>query len=345
MNHMKPARRRAPTATPPVRLTSSGLVVSSDAPAHQMLAFVDAVLRGIGQVMLQNNSYAGVFFLAGIFYNSALLGLAVLAGSVASTATALLLGLNRAQLRAGWFGFNGALTGIALLYFFQPDVRVWVYVLCAAAVTTVLMAALLHLLAAWQLPALTAPFVFTTLCFVLASARFGQLHATPQLPTAGRLTPGAGVEGVVSLGTFAQGVFNGVAQVFFQGNVVTGMLFVLGLLVSSRVAAVSALLGSLAGLLVGWGMGAAEPALRVGAYGFNSALTAIVLCDMVLVPNAAAASYAWLAALATAVVYAAVAAAFEPLGMPALTLPFVLVAWVFVLASSQCAHLRRAAST
>ena len=342
MNNMKPPRSRATTAKPPVRLSSSGLVVGSDAPAHQVLAFADAVLRGIGQVMLQNNSYTGLLFLAGMFYNSALLGLAMLAGAAASTATALLLGLNRAQLRAGWFGFNGALTGIALLYFFQPDVRVWVSVLCAAAATTVLMAALLRMLATWQLPALTAPFVFTTLCFVLASARFGQLHATQQLPTSGRLPQGASIEGVVSLGTFAEGLFNGVAQVFFQGNVVTGMLFTLGLLVSSRVAAVSALLGSLAGWLVGWGLGAAEPGLRVGAYGFNSALTAIVLCDMVLVLSVSTATYALLAALTTAVVYAAVSAAFEPLGMPALTLPFVLVAWVFVLASPQCARLRKA---
>ena len=39
---------------------------------------------------------------------------------------------------------------------------------------------------------------------------------------------------------------------------------------------------ALAGLLVGWGMGAAEPAMRVGAYGFNSALTAIVLSGWVV---------------------------------------------------------------
>ncbi len=326
-----------------MRFSSNGLVVDGPVPAHPVPAFVDAVLRGIGQVMLQNNSYTGVLFLLGMFYNSVLLGTAVLVGTAASTGTALLLGLDRGQLRAGWFGFNGALTAVALLYFFQGDARAWVYVLCAATVSTVLMAAFLRLLAAWQLPALTAPFVFTTLCFVLASARFGQLRATEHLPTSGRLPQGASLDGVVSLGTFAEGIFTGVAQVFFQANVVTGVIFTLGLLVSSRVAGISALLGSLAGLLVGWGMGAAEPAMRVGAYGFNSVLTAIVLCDLVLVLNASAAAYAFLAALATAVVYAAVAAAFEPLGLPALTLPFVLVAWMFILASPQCQRLRQAA--
>ena len=325
-----------------MRFSSTGLVVDGPVPAHPIAAFVDAVLRGIGQVMLQNNSYTGVLCLLGMFYNSVVLGTAVLVGTAASTGAALLLGLDREQLRAGWFGFNGALTAVALLYFFQGDARAWVYVLCAAVVSTVLMAAFLRLLAAWQLPALTAPFVFTTLCFVLASARFGQLRATEHLPTSGRLPQGASLEGVVGPATFAEGIFNGVAQVFFQGNVVTGIIFTLGLLVGSRVAASSALLGSLAGLLVAWGMGAAEPAMRVGAYGFNSVLTAIVLCDLVLVPSVSTAAYALLAALATAVVYAAVAAAFEPLGLPALTLPFVLVSWMFILASPLCRRLRQA---
>ena len=323
-----------------MHFSSNGLVVDGPVPAHPVPAFIDTVLRGVGQVMLQNNSYTGLLFLLGLFYNSVLLGLAVLVGTAASTGTALLLGVERSGVRAGLFGLNGALVAVALLAFFQSDVRVWVYMVCAAAVTTVLMAAFLRLLAVWQLRPLTAPFVFVTLCFVLASARFGQLHSTGQLPTSGRLPQGASLEGVVSLGTFAEGVFAGVAQVFFQGNAVTGVIFTLGLLVNSRVAAGSALIGSLAGLLVAWGMGAAEPAMSVGAYGFNSVLTAIVLCDLVLVPSASTAAYAFLAALATAVVYAAVSAAFEPLGLPALTLPFVLVAWMFILASPHFQRLR-----
>ena len=324
-----------------MRLSSIGLVVDGPTPAHPVPAFGDAVLRGIGQVMLQNNSYSGLLFLAALFYNSVLMGLAVVVGAAVSTATALLLGLDREQLRAGWFGFNGALVAIALLYFFESDARLWVYVLCASAATTVLMAALLRMLATCRLPALSAPFVFTMLCCVLASARWGTLQATPQLPVPGQ---GVSTQAVVSLGAVGEGIFNGVAQVFFQGNVVAGVVFTLGLLVSSRVAAVSAVLGSLAGLLVGWGMGASEPDLRVGAYGFNAALTAIVLCDLVLVPNAAAAAYALLAALATTAVYAAVAAAFQPWGLPPLTLPFVLVTWVFVLGSPLCARLRLAGS-
>ena len=80
------------------------------------------------------------------------------------------------------------------------------------------------------------------------------------------------MESVVTATRVAEGLFNGVAQVFFQGSVVTGVLFLIGLPISSRRIFVAALLGSLTGSLVAWGMGAAEPAIRSAVFGFNCVL-------------------------------------------------------------------------
>lgn len=340
---MTSANRRPALTAIRAHLSSTGLVIEGTSFAQVLLRFLDSVLRGIGQVMLQNNSYAGLLFLMGIFYNSVLFGFAVLVGAAASTATAGLLGVARSSVRAGLFGFNGALAAIALLYFLEPELLTWGYVVLAAACTTVIMAALLNLLGTWRIPALTAPFVLTTLLFVLACARFGRLHTTDVLPTAG-LPTAATVEGIVTASTIIEGLFNGVAQVFFQGNAITGVFFAAGLLISSRAACVAALLGSLVGLLVSWGMGAAEPAIRAGAFGFNSVLTAIALGSGFLVLNAASAAYATLAVVLTTVVFAAMSAALEPLGMPALTSPFVLVVWLFLLASPLFPRIRIVAS-
>lgn len=323
----------------PIGLSSTGLVVEGGTPSQVLLEFLDTVLRGVGQVMLQNNSYAGMLFLIGIFYNSTLFGLAAVVGASVNTATAMLLGVDRSLVRAGMFGFNGALVAIALLYFLQPDILTWACVMLACACSTVVMAAMLNLLRAWKLPVLTAPFVFTALCFFLAIARFGRLHSTHLLPTAG-LPTSVAVEGVVTASTVMEGLFNGVAQVFFQGNVVTGLVFVVGLLISSRAACAAALLGSLTGLLVAWGMGAAEPAIRSGAFGFNSVLTAIAMGSVFLVLDAGGLAYGLVATVATAVVFAATSAALEPLGVPALTFPFVLVVWLFVLASPLFPRIR-----
>ncbi len=68
-------------------------------------------------------------------------------------------------------------------------------------------------------------------------------------------------------------------------------------------------------------MGASEPALRAGLYGFNSVLTAISLGSVFWVWGRASAA----CTLATTLATAAAGAVLEPLGLPVPTLPFVLV--------------------
>ncbi len=302
-------------------------------PTQQLREFIDAVFRGIGQVMFQNNALTGLLFLAGIFYNSLLFGAAMLLGTIASTLTAIALRVNREHIQAGLFGFNGALVAIGLLYFLEPSVLTAGYVLFAAACSTIVMAAMMNLLSPWKAPALTAPFVLTTLVFILAYARFGRLSSTGQLPTAGLPRVAGSVEGIVTQTTILEGIFNGIAQVFFQANPITGAIFLIALLVSSRQAALAALAGSFVGLLTAWGLGAAEPAIRSGAFGFNSVLTAVALATVFLTLTRTSAAYTLLASIATAVMFAAISAALEPLGMPAMTAPFILTTWLFFFAA------------
>lgn len=282
------------------RLSASGLEIPGEGPPQDPLSqlpiLADSVLRGMGQVMFQNNSYTGLLFLVGIASNSLLFASAALVGTFTATLTARLMGADQELVRTGMFGFNGALTAIVLLYFLAPAVLTWVCVLLASVCSTVLMAAMLSMFKVWRLPALTAPFVFTSLVFFLATARFGRLLTTGKLPTAG-LPVQADVEGVVSMSTMAEGLFSGIGQVFFQGSVLSGVLFALGLLIASRRAFVAACLGSLVGLLVAWLMGTAEPAIRAGAFGFNSVLVAIALASVFLAPGRAASVYALLAAV------------------------------------------------
>ena len=82
---------------------------------------VDTLLRGVGQVMFQNNPITGLLFLAGIGINSYKYSLTVLLGLVVATLAAYLLGADRTLIRNGLFGFNGVLTGIALSVFLQWD--------------------------------------------------------------------------------------------------------------------------------------------------------------------------------------------------------------------------------
>jgi urea transporter len=315
-----------------------GIAIEDNPP----LEFGDSVLRGVAQVMFQNNTYTGILILAGIFVNSLVFGAAAILGTVVATVTAMLMSVDRSLVKAGLFGFNGTLTGIAVTFFLKPEPLAWLYLVGAAACCSVVMAALLNLLSKWETPALTAPFVFTTWFFLLASYRFSQLHGTPLLPTAGLPSPLAG-QGIVGGLTFFEGFFKGVSEVFFQDNVITGAIFLLALVVNSRISFAAAVVASITGLLVGLGLGASEQTLRLGLFGFNSVLTAIALGGVFYVLDWKSGLYALFATAVTAVIFAAIATALTPLGIPGLTGPFVFTTWLYILAKTLFPRLRAVA--
>ena len=79
------------------------------------------MLRGIGQVVFQNNPISGAVILAGIFYNSWIYGTVCLVGTIISTLTALLFRADKGMIKDGLFGFNGALIAIALVAYTSPN--------------------------------------------------------------------------------------------------------------------------------------------------------------------------------------------------------------------------------
>jgi urea transporter len=300
---------------------------------------VDALLRGVGQVMFQNNPLTGLLFLVGIFVNSFKFGGAGLLGLAASTLAARLLGADRALIRAGLFGFNGILVGIALAFFFEFDFLLAVYIVLGAAVSTVVMMALINLLSPWDMPALTAPFVLTAWLLLFAVYQFDFLRPTELIAP---LTPepGAAVQtelrelatgtGGLTLANLAHGLFRGVGEVMFEDNLLTGVIFLIAIAVNSRISAGFALLGSTVGLLTALVLGGDGFTAYHGLYGFNAVLCAIALGGLFFVLTWKSAVYALLAAAFSVVAFAGIAVLLAPIGMPALTAPFVLTTWLFL---------------
>src|SRR5262249_41700811 len=58
-------------------------------------------------------------------------------------------------------------------------------------------------------------------------------------------------------------------------------------------------------------------------------------------PNWWSTIYAFIGAIFSAIVFAAIAVALSPLGMPALTAPFVLTTWVFLVPTADFRALQR----
>src|SRR4249920_561286 len=110
--------------------------------ASTILRFVDFNLRGIGQVMFQNNPLTGLAFLLAIGWGSYAGGVPQVAiggllGVVVATLTAQWLHVDEAGLASGLYGYNAYLVGLALPTFLVASPLLWVYIVLGGAVSVV----------------------------------------------------------------------------------------------------------------------------------------------------------------------------------------------------------------
>ena len=297
--------------------------------------FVDINLRGVGQVMFQNNPLTGALFLAAIGWGSYAAGaphvaIAGLLAVVVGTLTAQWLRVDKESLHAGLYGFNGILVGLALATFLAPNALMWVYVVVGAAVSVVVMLGTVNVVKPWG-GALTFPFVLTTWLLLLATYGFSGL-AGAALPAGNVVTAFQPYEGSpLNVVDLAGGVLLSISQVFLKASGVVALIFLVGLAVNSLAAAAFALAGAILAVLTAHLFGAESDLITGGLLGFSPVLTAIALGTVFYQPNWRVAVYTAVATVFTVIVQAALNVALTPFAIPALTAPFVLVTWMFLL--------------
>lgn len=303
----------------------------------RIFGIVDWMLRGIGQVVFQNNPLTGAIILAALFWNSWVYGVTCILGVAAGTLAALALGADRGLVRAGLFGFNGALVALCLVAFTSADFRtgavpsplMTVYIVSGAAWSSIVLQSLATLLGPHRVAPLTGPFVLVGWLFLLAVLKFDALEAGPMAkPVSPADYPPLAA---YTLPTWYMGIGNAIGQIFFQDNWITGYLIVLGVAVNSRVSALMALAGAGVAALTAVVSGGAEGAIRDGLFGYNAALTAMALGGIFLVPTWRSVLYALFGAVLSTWLWASVAIFLGPVGMPVLTSSFVLVTWLMLL--------------
>jgi len=223
------------------------------------MIFIQTVLRGIGQVMFQNNTYSGVLFLAGIFYNSWLLGLGALFGTIISTCAAQVLSYSKDDIKNGLYGFNGALTGIAILCFFEINIAISFAIIIGSVASTLLMHSLKKFI-----PPFTAPFVLATWVVVYS------LLFIFQFPLLSVSAPKGNVIDILAATS------NSFGQVMLQENVITGLFFILAIIVNNKLMAIYAVYAAVLGSLIGWLLESVS-LVNAGLMGYNAILCAIAL--------------------------------------------------------------------
>lgn len=311
----------------------------------RVVAATDAVLRGCSQVMFQNNPLTGLLFFIAIFVGAWEEGLPQVAfgcllGTAAATLSAAWLVDDRAALRSGLYGYNGCLVGAALPTFLLPSAWLWGGVIFCGAISVIVTVGLNRLLRTWQIAALTAPFVLTTWTVLLASYPFSHLRHV-RLPSAAIPADGAVFNAHLEMMEMLNGALHGVSQVFLCSSVSGGLLLLLGLAVSSPRAMLLAFSGALLAVATALAIGADPQAVFAGLYAFSAVLTAVALGSVFNPPGRRVLIYTLLGVIFTVLVQGAFNTLLAPLGMPSLTMPFVIASWLFLSANPAVIAARR----
>lgn len=224
--------------------------------------YIKQILNGVSQIMLQENIYTALLFIAGLLAGSWQCALAVVAGSAIGALAARILNYDKAETDIGLYGFSPSLVGAALAFMYEQSFVLWIFII----IGSVLAAVVQHFFIARKIPAYTFPFILVTWILVLVINAFFGLNVSMLIAE----TPDYGVfSGLI-------GVSNGFGEVIFQGAALSGILFFVGVMVSNPIAGVYALAASWLGGMAALWVGQPVDAVNMGLYGFNVVLTAIV---------------------------------------------------------------------
>ncbi len=228
--------------------------------------FIDNILKGMGQIMLQENRWTGLLFLIGIFMGSWQGGIAILLATSVGTFTAMKLDYDKSEINAGLYGFSAALVGVALSFFFQTTILIWGLIVLGAA----LASSIQHFFISKKIPVFTFPFIFIIWISVYLLHHFTQIPPSEMISAKPENVP---------YGEFLTPI-NGFGEVIFQGGVFSGIIFFIAVFISSPVAALYGLAGSLLGAYISYMDGESLEGIHIGLFGFNAVLSAIVFSGL-----------------------------------------------------------------
>ena len=221
--------------------------------------------RGIGQVMFQNNALSGLLMLIGIFLNSWQMGILAVCGNIISTLAAYFSGYKYDDIKNGLYGFNGTLVGIAAGVFLQLSVGGLIMLIIASALSTWIA----YFFNQQRLiPGFTAPFIL---------AVWGMLGVCSWL-IPDLLSVSYTVIDTTQNINYFQAFCLGIGQVMFQGNtVLSGLFFLIGILINSRKTSLYTILGALLPIPLAILLEVDATDLNAGLMGYNGVLCAIAL--------------------------------------------------------------------
>ena len=248
----------------------------------------NGLLLSYGQILFSRDRVLSLLVMLATFTapRSALFGVASV---VASQLLARALSFDMLRLRDGTLTFNSLLTGLLIGGLYLPGPPTLLLLLVASALSLLFTVWLSALLARHNLPNLSGPFLLTSWVVIMGAQGFSAFHGKV-------ITDGHGVIRVaqwftdwyhaVGLPDAVEIYLRSLGAIFFQYDLLSGLLVAIGLLYHSRIAFLLTVVGFGSGYLFYSTMEGDISQLIYSYIGYNFILTAIALGGYYFVPSA-----------------------------------------------------------
>jgi urea transporter len=294
------------------------------------------------------NSYSIVFFLNNRLFAIGMIVLsffnfyAGLSGLIATMTAVLIantMGFDKIQLRQGLYSFNALLIGLGMGTFFDPGFVYFSLLFLAVLLTLILSVTLGGWLGKYGLPHLSIPFVIGFWLIVLPSSSFENLGLTQRNIYWINEAYSVGGSNLVNflqsidsltINKLSDTYLRSLSSIFFQNNLLSGLLISVLLLISSRIAFTLSIIGFLTAYFFASFTGSATAGFSYYNIGANYIMTALAVGGFFVIPSKK--SYLWTILLVplTSLVLLFMTKLFNGIQLPVFSLPFSVVVIYFI---------------
>lgn len=316
---------------------------------EQLNYFKDSIANSYSQIFFSNNKWLALLVFIASFIDP-ITGLSGLLCTISSILFARWMGFNPALIRNGTYSYNSLLVGLTMGSFFQLNIAFFVMLLLASFFTLIVTVWLASVTSAYKIPFLSLPFIIGAWMVLLSVRSFGALQLSERGIYSFNELWNIGGATLVNMYEEANSwkfpfltevYLKSLGAIFFQYNIISGLLIAIALLIYSRIAFSLSVLGFLTGYLFCYFVEGNLSELAYSYIGFNYILSAIAIGGFFLIPSSRSYLMALVSAPLVGLMISALGKMLEVYQLPLYSLPFTLVVILLIFALNNRYYIKK----
>lgn len=252
-----------------------------------------AILKSYAQVFFSESKLFAVILLL-VSFMDWWTGVCGLTAIIIAIGLAKIFEYDETTIQKGLFSFNSLLVGLGIGTYFSPGLEVLFLLVIGSALAFFVTVILMGVFAKYGLPFLSLPFLVAIWVLMLSFPAFTNIDLNSEALFPSNMFHKIGGNPLVSLMNLLDTIFLdtsfgtyflSLGAIFFQFNILAGLLIAIGLLVHSRVHFLFSLIGFFVAYWFYSFLGLYTGSLNYTYYGFNFVLSAIAIGGYFLIPS------------------------------------------------------------